>query len=721
MALTQISTAGVKDDAISAGKIPANAVGSSEIADDAVDQGAIADEAVDEARLQISNAGSNGQFLQKQSGNTGGLTWATVSVPDSDKIEEGNTSVETIDTGSDGRVVIELDGGEKARFTGDGLAIGTTTLASGMSANANHLGLKNSANCGMTIIAGDDDDCNINFTDDDRNISGAIKYSNDGDYLSLYTDASERFRVASAGQLGIGGATYGTSGQVLTSGGSGAAPSWTTISAAPTIEATANGSISANEAVIVESDGKVAGITAVSDTTTSSSNLVDTANNGFGPRFLQTAWDDGNSTVVAIWFEHTGNSGQSRINIAAGTLSGNSLTWGSNVVVYEGTARWPQVASVGGNKYLLTWAQDNGQSFGRIATVSGTTVTLHSSTNIGSYTYRDSDLIVLSSTKAVLAFSLNSNVVNYAKVITISGNGISVGSDTAFTGSNNNGGQNRLVKLTSTKFLWTCYRAPYATVYGRVCEVSSSATTPSLGGMATFIDNKGHAHLTIWDSVKNQGAFLWQHTSRSNKICAFKWTYSGTTITANINTITNDLVDGDYQAWQMQGAVSSTSNIFISLKNQSGSPGNQGEFFKIVQDGDTFSASNHVTNFSSGDYVMSGDSRTQSSTVDLVGPNKFLVLWGTYKSGQNWLRYFVRQYPATDLTLENFIGFSSAAYTNGQTAKINVVGNTTTQSSLTPGKKYYIQNNGSLDLTPDDPSVVGGRALTSTSLLITHA
>ena len=37
---------------------------------------------------------------------------------------------------------------------------------------------------------------------------------------------TERLRIASAGQIGIGGANYGTSGQVLTSGGSGAAPSW---------------------------------------------------------------------------------------------------------------------------------------------------------------------------------------------------------------------------------------------------------------------------------------------------------------------------------------------------------------------------------------------------------------------------------------------------------------------------------------------------------------
>ena len=46
MALTQISTAGVKDDAVTAGKIPANAVGSSELADNAVDTAAIVDDAV---------------------------------------------------------------------------------------------------------------------------------------------------------------------------------------------------------------------------------------------------------------------------------------------------------------------------------------------------------------------------------------------------------------------------------------------------------------------------------------------------------------------------------------------------------------------------------------------------------------------------------------------------------------------------------------------------
>lgn len=43
---------------------------------------------------------------------------------------------------------------------------------------------------------------------------------------AFYTGGSERLRIAASGQIGIGGANYGTSGQVLTSGGSGAAPSW---------------------------------------------------------------------------------------------------------------------------------------------------------------------------------------------------------------------------------------------------------------------------------------------------------------------------------------------------------------------------------------------------------------------------------------------------------------------------------------------------------------
>ena len=37
----------------------------------------VASDAISEAKLKISNAGTNGDYLTKQSGNTGGLTWLT--------------------------------------------------------------------------------------------------------------------------------------------------------------------------------------------------------------------------------------------------------------------------------------------------------------------------------------------------------------------------------------------------------------------------------------------------------------------------------------------------------------------------------------------------------------------------------------------------------------------------------------------------------------------
>ena len=53
--------------------------------------------------------------------------------------------------------------------------------------------------------------------------------------LLLQTGGSERIRLTSNNEIGIAGANYGSSGQVLTSGGSGSAVSWTTIPTQVTI------------------------------------------------------------------------------------------------------------------------------------------------------------------------------------------------------------------------------------------------------------------------------------------------------------------------------------------------------------------------------------------------------------------------------------------------------------------------------------------------------
>ena len=116
MALTKISTGGVKDDAASQAKI--------------------ADEAIDEARLQVSNAGTNGQFLQKQSGDTGGLTWATP--PDT------NTQV-------GGATGVDFNDDVKARFgTGNDIQIYHDGSNSSITNTTGELRLENAATIAIT-------------------------------------------------------------------------------------------------------------------------------------------------------------------------------------------------------------------------------------------------------------------------------------------------------------------------------------------------------------------------------------------------------------------------------------------------------------------------------------------------------------------------------------------------------------------------------------------
>ena len=62
MGLTQVSTDGDKNDAITKTKIPANQIEASELADNAVDTNAIADQAVALSKLPHGDGSSDGKF-----------------------------------------------------------------------------------------------------------------------------------------------------------------------------------------------------------------------------------------------------------------------------------------------------------------------------------------------------------------------------------------------------------------------------------------------------------------------------------------------------------------------------------------------------------------------------------------------------------------------------------------------------------------------------------
>jgi len=74
---------------------------------------------------------------------------------------------------------------------------------------------------------------------------------------------------------------------------------------------------------------------------------------------------------------------------------------------------------------------------------------------------------------------------------------------------------------------------------------------------------------------------------------------------------------------------------------------------------------------------------------------------------------------STNLTSENYIGISAEAISNGATGKITVIGGINSgQTGLTTAQTYYIQKDGSLDTSEDNPSVIAGTSISTTKIAV---
>ena len=114
-------------------------------------------------------------------------------------------------------------------INGDGqLGLGTATPESYNSAGRN-LVVVDSGNSGISLIGGTSSTSSVMFGDGTGGTAayrGAIKYDHSTDDMIFWSAAAEKFRFTADGEIGIGGTNYGTSGQAIVSGGSGAAVSW---------------------------------------------------------------------------------------------------------------------------------------------------------------------------------------------------------------------------------------------------------------------------------------------------------------------------------------------------------------------------------------------------------------------------------------------------------------------------------------------------------------
>ena len=693
MALTKISTGGVKDDAASQAKI--------------------ADEAVDEARLQVSNAGSNGQFLQKQSGNTGGLTWATATTDTSDKAPINNpTFTGTVSTPA-ATINATVEYALKL-IRADGSAVYTQYTNSDTG-------------------TGTSDGFRVGI---DSNENALIWHREDKD-VQIGTDNTQRFRFGSDGQLGIGGANYGTSGQVLTSGGASAAPSWAAVPLdGNSIDLVADGAIAAGKPVIIKSNGKaeqvqtqtvIANPPVCGNTTGTrlyfSSNIKDNITSDYAANVTGytatgltfNCWRESDNKIrgrFTRWSSDTAHdAGFGTVTVSS---SGNAYSGLPIRVRYVGDGYWLVIWSTGvasNTPVKCRTVRYNGDL--------GVENTLMSQNNASGAYF---DAVRISDTRTVVTWrqigngSLWANDASVCRVIDWSGSGTSrtfSGSNDATTGIGNHGaGQvpSFAYDTTNSKLVLVCNSAGTSlkAIAGTVSGSSGSGSISwgSVVTVASGSDYGTNASVT-YDSTNDKLAVIYRRSSDGKLAGCAITVASNNTITVHAKDF--NWITQDAEQFGNNPTAVSSRGLFVRgfISNLAGLIAGgtiSGNTFEWLENQtfmtNTDSASPQVNYISAKDRFEFF--REKTSGEELYGSQ------ASASASSNNL--------AT--ASQNFLGFAEDAISDGNTGTIklcgNVVGN---QSGLTPGTRYAVSNSGTLSAGGSQYSA-GGLAVASDKLLI---
>ena len=713
MGLTQISTDGVKANTLTKDDIASSAITGAELANDAVEDDSI----------KTSNNVSAGKFLQYKDGMDK-LTWAAVPA------------------GVGGANGADFNDNVKSRYgAGYDLSIwsnGSIGIIQGISGGGIHIGDADTE--AIIDIEPTQVVFNKNISSQDNDIdirkSGASKL--------LWDDSDTAFEFANDVKLTFGGSA-GSSGQVLTSGGSGAAPSWAAVPpGGNTVELVADGAIAANKGVQLKTNGKIEEI----KETVAESNITAKINNSGveddTTTFNYLAYDPTNRYVLHTW--QSNESGSEWRNYRLYTINSTGAALSSSGsdqrLVSTTNSQQPKHVRCGFDtnrgKFLIINGKDpssSNQKTSYVGTVSGSTVTWSNKTVYDTSTQEANKLELIYDTTnnlniAVYAYynvglQCNAGTMNssgemtWAGVQTVqSGSGNSIETISAAYDSTTN----RIVAI------WR-YENPNGGARSGKMKVGRKSTSNNTITWGSEIEWHGYGFDNAGLACGNGKVvvvFGDHNDSRKLKYRVGTLSSSDNTVTWGSTTATGLTdhcfnVDLCYQPNIDKFLISYT----VSPNGSTQQNGDDSKIAKGEVSGTSITWSNATT--------YDNDSNRSLNIIPLGGTvgTSFAAFAhvGSAINDSNKNKFYI-QHAATATSNQydggkRFIGFAPSAISDGATGTVNTDGNTIdNQSGLTAGTRYYLQDSGALGTDTANGSGVsykgGGLALSATKLLIRY-
>lgn len=462
--------------------------------------------------------------------------------------------------------------------------------------------------------------------------------------------------------------------------------------------ATASGAITAGNTCIVNSDGTVSVVSGSSGGTGSATAFKVTS----GIIDIASTFDTTNDKLVVVYSENSPLDSYAKV----GTISGTSISFGSEVDWYTGSNRAQVMGAAfdsNSGKVVVTYRDRGNSDYGTaiVGTVSGTSISFGTPVVFRSASVNDTDGPCFDSdtNQVVIPYRLSSTNDGHCILGTVSGTSISFGADAEFD-------------------------ATYAL---GCCSAYDTANSKVVIG---FSDNNNKAHMIV-GTVSGTSISFGTKVQVTANISSGNNNVSFDSTTGKILCQIRDQGNSNYGT-AFVGTVSGTSiSVGTGVVYNSGDTQQPSAAHNPV-DGKNYLMYRDVNNSNKAAYVVgtiSGTSVSFTSEVELStvtsdnlnrstnsnGSAKILFNFEASTEGQT----VVLEAANTNVTTENYIGVADQSYADGDDATLAVVGCIDrNQTSLTAGQQYFIQKDGTIGTTADDPSVLAGTAISATELVV---